>query len=113
MSKSHSPYWVLSDEWGVSRNSYNWILQTRKGDRWRAVSYYPTPELLLKSLHRQISRTMPAKPDLLQHLEITFKAGERLTDKLSDHIHARFGGLAKLTPQQAVTNGATSEGCTK
>ena len=103
MSKSRSPDWILSDEWAVSRDSYNWILQARKGDRWRAVSYNPTPELLLKSLHRQISSTMPANPDLLQHLEIAYKAGERLSDKLSTHISTRFGGLAKLTPQQAVT----------
>ena len=113
MSKSRSPDWVLNDNWAVSRDTYNWILQSRQGDRWRAVSYYQTPELLLKSLHRQLSRTMPANPDLLQHLETAYKAGERLSDRLSDHIHARFGELAKFTPQQAVTNGATSEGCTK
>ena len=113
MSKSTSPDWVLNDDWAVSRDTYNWILQSSRGDRWRAVSYYQTPELLLKSLHQQISRTMPANPDLLNHLEIAYKVGETLSDRLSDHIHARFGGLAKLTPQHAVTNGATSEGCTK
>ena len=103
MSKSAFPDWKLNHDFAVSRDTYNWILQSRQGDRWRAVSYYQTPELLLKSLHQQVLRTMPANPDLLNHLEIAYKVGETLSDRLSDHIHARFGGLAKLTPQQAVT----------
>jgi hypothetical protein len=46
---------------------------------------------------------MPVDPDLLDHLETAYKAGERLADRLSDHIHASLGTMAKLTPQQAVT----------
>lgn len=101
MSKSAIPDWVLGDTWAVSRDKYNWVLQTRKGDRWRAVSYHPSPELLLKSLHRKISRTMPVDRDLLNHMKTAFKAGERLSDQLSNHINASLGSMAKLTPQQA------------
>ena len=101
MNKSAKPCWTLNDDWGVTRDKHNWILQAYKGGRWRAVGYYRTPELLLKSLHRQISRTMPADPDLLQHLETAYKAGERLSDRLSAHVKASFGGLDKLPPQRA------------
>ena len=104
MSKSASPTWALSDEWAVTRDKYNWILLRTGGSRPRSDSFYPTPELLLKSLHRKISRAMPAKTDLLDHLEVAYKAGERLSDRLSDHIHASLGIVAKLTPQQADTS---------
>ena len=101
MSKTKQPDWTLNDDWAVSRDKHNWILQARTGGRWRSVSYYRTPEQLLKSLHRQISRTMPADPDLLKHLETAYKVGERLSDKLSIHIHASLGEFANLTPQRA------------
>ena len=106
MSKSACPDWVLSDTCAVSRDTYNWILQSRQGDRWRAVGYYRTPELLLKSLHRQISRTMPANPDLLQHLETAYKAGERLSNQLSDHINTALGDMAKLSKIKGVSSGS-------
>jgi hypothetical protein len=112
MAKYKQPSWTLSDDWAVSGDPYNWILQARKGDRWRAVGYYRTPELLLKCLHRQVSRTMPADPDLLQHLETAYKAGERLSDRLSAHVKASFGGLDKLTPQQAATTDELFKGST-
>ena len=101
MSKSAQTRWQLSEDWAVTRDRHNWILQAHKGGRWRSVSYYRTPELLLKSLHRQVSRTMPADPDLLKHLEAAYKAGERLSDRLSAHVKASFGGLENLTPQRA------------
>ncbi len=103
MSKSAFPTWVLSDEWAITRDKYNWILLRNGGSRPRSESFYPTPESLLKSLHRKISRTMPAETDLLDHLEVAYKAGERLSDRLSDHIHASLGTMARLTPQRAAT----------
>ena len=93
--------WPLSKDWNMTRDKHNWILQARKGNRWRADSYYRTPEQLLKSLHETISRTIPADPDLLRHLETAYKAGEALSDKLYAHVHATYGGLANLSPQRA------------
>lgn len=103
MSKLTDADWVLSDDWAITRDKFNWILLKISGSRPRPESFYPTPELLLKSLHRKISRTMPVETDLLDHLEVAYKAGERLSDRLSNHIHASFGTMAKLTPQQAAT----------
>lgn len=97
------PEWILSNEWAVSRDSYNWILKKPKGKGWRAVSFYPTPEMLLKQLHEKVSRTMPAETDLLMHIETAYKVGEALSSRLSEHIHATFGELATLTPQTAHT----------
>ena len=103
MNKSACPDWVLSDNWAVSCDRRNWILQAGNGGRWRTVGYYPTAELLLKSLYRKIARTMPVDSDLLDHLETAYKAGERLSDRLSNHIHASLRTMAKLAPQQAAT----------
>ena len=101
MSKSAELRWVLNDDWAVSRDKYNWILLARKGNRWRPESYFRTPEQLLKSLHKHLLRTMPANQALLTHLETAYKAGERLSERLSLRIHNSLGKLAKLTPQRA------------
>jgi len=101
MAKHTIPTWTLSENLAVTRDKYNWIVLRKSGDRWRRERFYPTPQLLLKSLHRQIARTMPAETDLLDHLETAYEVGEKLSDRLSAHVLASFGGLAKLTPQRA------------
>ena len=101
MNKRTNPTWELTEDLAVTRDNHNWILVRKAGGRWRRERFYPTPQLLLKSLHQQIARTMPAETDLLEHLEVAYKTGERLSDKLSDHVLASFGELAKLTPQRA------------
>jgi hypothetical protein len=69
MSKSASPKWMLSDDWGVGTDRYNWILYHKGGNTWKPAGYYPSDELLLKSYYRQLTRTEPADPDLVRHLE--------------------------------------------
>jgi hypothetical protein len=101
MSKRTNPTWELTHDLAVTRDKHNWIVLRKSGGRWRGESFYPTPQMLLKDLHQQITRSMPAETDLLEHLETAYKTGERLSDKLSDHVLASFGELAKLTPQRA------------
>jgi len=69
MSKSASAKWLLSPEWGVGTDPYNFIPYCRRGKRWDAVGFYPSPDLLLKSYYRKITRTEPAGPDLVRHVE--------------------------------------------
>ena len=67
--------WILSDKWAVSRDPYNWILLRKTGKSWKK-SYYASPEQLLKSLYRKITRTEPAQPDLLEHLEACLEVAQ-------------------------------------
>jgi len=102
MSKSGSPDWILTDEWAVSRNAYNWILMKPKGKRWRAVSFYPNPELLLKSLHRKILRTDPAQPDLAQHLKVCLNVAEACSDRFKAQLEDSYESTRKTTLNQAL-----------
>lgn len=65
------PTWFFDDNWGVSTDAYNWILQHRTAGAkiWKPKGYYANPEMLLKSLALKLARTEPANPDLVKHLE--------------------------------------------
>ena len=69
MSKRKLPHWILNDDWAVSTDPYNWILYRLSGSRWRPSGYYRTPELLLESLYRKLTRTEPRQPTIEQHVE--------------------------------------------
>ena len=89
MAKSAKPQWRLNDNWAVSTDTYNWILYQRSGMIWRAVGYYPSPEMMLKSLHRKICRIEPPQPTLEQHvihcLGLAQAAATRLLDSLATY----------------------------
>ncbi len=101
MTRHTTPTWTLSEDIAITRDKHNWIVLRKSGGRWRSESFFRTPHLLLKNLHQQIARTTPANPDLLEHLEMAYKVGERLSDKLSTHILESFGDMADLSPQRA------------
>jgi len=104
MSKPGSPDWILSDEWAVSRNPFNWILMKPKRNGWRAVSYYPSPGLLLKSLHRKILRTDPAQPNLVRHIKSCLSVAEVCSERFSEYIDTQLGDTQKMMPKPAATN---------
>ena len=93
--------WQLSNDWGVNHDAYNWVLQHKATNRWRNVGYYPTPEVLLLSLHRKILLTNPAQPDLIQHLEVSLDVAQGCCERLSEQIHTELGSASKMTPQIA------------
>ena len=96
---SIKPEWVLSDEWAISRDPYNWILLKKAGKSWKKY-YYASPEQLLKALHRKISRTEPALPDLLEYLEACLEVAQAF----SRQFHER----TSITPQPRKKRPATS-----
>ena len=103
MSERASPKWVLSPEWGVSTDPYNWILYRRRGKRWDAVAFYPSPELLLKSLYRKMLRTEPANPDLVMHVEVISRCVEGWAARFYEQINTQAGGRAELKVAAPVT----------
>ena len=98
------PAWVLSSEWAVSRDPYNWILQRKTINRCRNVGYYPTPEMLLQSLHLKILLTSPAKPDMIQHIEADLQVVQACSERFAVYIHTHIGAAAKMTPQTAAAS---------
>jgi hypothetical protein len=81
MSKSAKPKWILNDDWAVSTDTYNWVLYQRSGKSWRAIGYYPSPEMMLKSFHRKLTRKEPPQPTLEQHVEHCLKLTQAAADR--------------------------------
>jgi hypothetical protein len=91
MSKRKQPQWILNENWAVSTDPYNWILYSRSGKNWRATGYYPTPQMLLKSLHREITRKEPRQATLELHLLCCLETAQAVAD--------RFLGCLATYPQ--------------
>jgi len=70
MSKHKSPEWLLSEEWGIGRDPYNWILYTRKRGKklWRAEGYFNSISNLVEFYYEK--RCLVDKPadTLAKHL---------------------------------------------
>jgi len=98
MSKSASPKWLLSPEWGVGTDSRNWILYRIVGKGWRAAGFYPSPDSLLKSFFRKLTRTEPADPDLVKHVEAISRCVEDAAARLFKQIDTGQAGKGKSGP---------------
>ena len=83
--------WPISENWAVSRDTRNWISQERKGNRWRSIGWYPTPEKLLLSLYRKLCRTETKQSDLLAHVEHQSTVVEACSTRLAEYINAGLG----------------------
>ena len=102
MTSPIKPKWVLSDEWAVSRDPYNWILLKKTGKSWKKY-YYASPVQLLKSLHRKITRTEPAQPDLAEYLKTCLE----IAQAFSGRFYAQTGITAPAeeeTPHKSATH---------
>jgi hypothetical protein len=88
MSKRTSPQWQLSPTWGVGTDKYNWILFSKGKKLWKAAGYYPSAELLLKSFYRKLTRTDPADPDLVRHVEAISRRVQAAAAALYTYIDA-------------------------
>ena len=98
MSKSATPTWLLSPDWGVGTDPFNWILYRKGGTRWNAVGFYPSPESLLKSLYNKLIRMEPADPDLVRHIEAISRRVEAAAACLYEQIDTRVAGKDKSGP---------------
>lgn len=86
MSKSVNPKWILNDDWAVSTDAFNWILYHRSGKAWRATGYYATPEMLLKSLFRKLTRTESPQPTLERHVKHCLERAQAAADCLFSQL---------------------------
>jgi hypothetical protein len=69
MTKHKIPKWILSADWAMGSDPLNFILYRKRGERWTANGFYPSIESLLQSLYARLTRTDPADPDLVSHVE--------------------------------------------
>ena len=76
MTKHKTPTWILSADWGVGSDPFNWILYERRGERWIAKGFYPSVESLFQSLCRKLTRAESADPDLVKHVEEVYERVE-------------------------------------
>ncbi|MFC1688210.1 hypothetical protein ACFL07_00945 [Pseudomonadota bacterium] len=88
MTKHKTPKWILSANWGVSSDQYNFILYRKSGDRWIAKGFHPSIESLLHSLYRKLTRSEPTDPDLVKHVEAASERVEACAEALFDQLDA-------------------------
>jgi hypothetical protein len=89
--KQKIPTWILSDEFGIDRDKYNWILYIRGGSNttnWKAKYYYPTPQKLLADLYQQVALTIPPHYDFVHHLEVATDRAHSLFSEFLARIHS-------------------------
>ena len=103
--------WPISENWAVSRDTRNWILQERKGNRWRSIGWYPTPEKLLLSLYRKLCRTETKQSDLLAHVEHQSTVVEACSARLAEYINKELKSqpLDAAQPRPTKINGNQPE----
>jgi len=89
---------MLSDDWGVGTDRYNWILYHKGKKAWKPVGYYPSDELLLKSFYRKLTRTEPADPDLVRHVEAISRRAQAAAAAFYDQLDARQATQSKKEP---------------
>ena len=90
MNRHAIPKWILSADWGIDTDSFNWILYRKRGERWIAKGFYPSVESLLQSLFRRLTRTVPADPDLVRHVEAVSKRVEACAAALFAQLDAEL-----------------------
>jgi hypothetical protein len=88
MTKHKIPKWILFADWAMGSDPYNFILYKKRGERWTAIGFYPSIELLLKSLYTKLILTEPADPDLLKHVELASERVEACAAELSAQLDA-------------------------
>ena len=86
MNKRKEPQWILSDNWAVGTEPYNWILYRLSGTRWRPIGFYPSPEMMLKSFHRKLARTEPHQPTLERHVEHCLGLAQAAADRFLSNL---------------------------
>jgi hypothetical protein len=104
MSKSATPAWILSDEYGVGTDAFNWILYRRSNRKngtpgdWTPAGYWSTPKTLLLGLYEKLILTEPPDKDLLAHLERQSSAVRAAAARLSDELNRMaWAGLTRPT----------------
>ena len=98
------PEWQLSERWAIARDPYNWILLKRTGKSWKK-SYYASSEQLLTALHRKVSRTEPAQPDLLRYLEACLEVAQAFSRRFYQLVGASAPVEGENTPERTNTRG--------
>ncbi len=111
--KPKIPTWILSDEYGIDRDKYNWILYTRDGTgnttRWKATSYHPSAEMLLLSLYGQVARTIPPHHDFIHHLEVAADRAHSLYSEFKQRINTDTSVTTQVASASTADNGKTEE----
>ena len=98
-----TPEWLLTEEWAIGRDTFNWTLYRKTGKRWKPAGYYASIEQLLAAFHRKLSRTMPAETELTQHIEVCLEVAEAAFERVSELIGAEPRKKAEARPVHAPT----------
>jgi hypothetical protein len=101
MNKNTTPKWFFSADWGMGSDPFNFILYRKRGERWTANGFYPSVESLLYSLYQKLTRTEPADPDLVRHVEVVSKRVEACAAALFAQLDAEVRLRKKrLSPRE-------------
>lgn len=94
MATRTNPDWVLSEDFAISIDSYNWVLLVRSHSKtgeptdWIVKSYFPTSIMLFESLLNKASRTNTGEADLIKHLEHALSVATEAYKGFLEEIHS-------------------------
>ena len=99
MAKSATPGWKLNAEWAVGTDPYNWILYHRSGKQWKAKGFFPTPEMLLKSLLQELMLSEAPQPILEQHVKRCLEVAQAAAASFLDTLDSYPQSVLKAPPR--------------
>ena len=104
MTSSFTPDWELTEQWAIGRTANKWTLYKSSGKRWRSCGFYPTPEALLESFHRKLTRLEPPEATLVEHIEHCFDVAQAAADLFKEHVSTQASVLSSFAAPAANTS---------
>lgn len=99
-TEKHPPRWVLSDDFAVNVDPYNWVLLARTRNKagvlggWRPVGYYPTAIQLFEGLARRMATVTAADCRLEDYMDEVCRRATEAAEKFREALKAMgFSGL--------------------
>jgi hypothetical protein len=95
------PPWLLSAEWGIGIDSYNWKLYRRLKTRWNVVGHYPTLRMLANGLQEKVALTDQCHPTFVAHVKSVIEESDKLTKAMLEQVRDMEVGLDTKPPKYA------------
>ncbi len=87
------PEWLLDNEYGLKRGPRSWDLMRKLpgAQKWKTRGFYNSVEAALKGYHRELLLSMPAEPNLQQHVSHGARTVAAAIDRLKDAPDSPLG----------------------
>ena len=103
--KKAPPHWLLTEHWGISVDTYNWILKHRGMNKdntgpatyWNSVGYWGRADQLFESLMDQLNREDPGERSIEEQLQRAYDLATAALKHFTSLLEAE--GVSELRPR--------------